>query len=299
MTRIALIGANGQLGSDLLTVWGDSALAGRGDELVPLTHAGPDGIEITDTESVRTALSRLSPAVVINTASFIRVDDCEDVPETAMQVNAIGARNLAQVCGELGATLVHLSTDYVFDGEATEPYAEDAPASPQSAYGVSKLAGEQFIRYLLPDNHAIVRSSGLYGVAGASGKGGNFVETMLRVAGQGKPLQVVDDQTTCPTSTRDLAIAILQLIEHDGRGTFHITNSGACTWYQFAATIFELCDLQPVLSPTTTASYGLKAHRPAYSVLANDRLTQAGVAQPGPWRDALRGYLALKGHLKQ
>jgi dTDP-4-dehydrorhamnose reductase len=274
-------------------------LSRRGDELVPFTHSGADGIEITNADSVQSVLSGMRPHYVINTASFIRVDDCEDQVDTAIEVNAIGARNLARTCADVGAALVHLSTDYVFDGNATVPYDEDSAASPQSAYGISKLAGEQFVRYILPRNHMIVRSSGLYGMAGASGKGGNFVETMLRVAKQGRPLAVVDDQTTCPTFTRDLAGAILQLIERGASGTYHITNSGACTWYEFAAAIFKMCALQPELTPTTTAAYGLKAHRPAYSVLANNRLVEAGIAQPRPWREALREYLALKGHLAQ
>lgn len=296
MARIALIGSNGQLGSDLERLWPDSKLAARGDELVALTHAD---LEVTDLEMVRSVLKGIQPALVINTAAYHRVDDCEDQAALAFAVNAIGVRNLAVVCRELGTTLMHFSTDYVFGGRASKPYKEDAPTDPISAYGISKAAGEHFLRYLMPADHILVRSSGLYGVAGASGKGGNFAETMLRLAREGRPIKVVNDQRSCPTYTLDLARALFDLIERGGRGTFHLTNGGDCTWYEFASEIFRLVGIKPDLSPTTSAEFGAKALRPAYSVLANDRARDLGLEPLRPWQEALRHYLQSKGHLNR
>jgi dTDP-4-dehydrorhamnose reductase len=292
MARVALIGANGQLGSDIVRVWPDSQLARGGDELISLTHAD---IEVSDEASVRSVIAGLQPGVVINLAAFHRVDDCETQPEDAYRVNALGVKLLAEACGPLEATLVHLSTDYVFDGNKTSPYREDDAVGPVSAYGISKAAGEYFLRYLLPGRHILVRSSGLYGVAGASGKGGNFVETMLRLARDGRPIRVVDDQISAPTSTLDLARTLLEVIATGQQGTFHITNAGQCSWHEFASTIFELAGQRPDLSPTTSAAYGSPAKRPAYSVLDNAHLRSLGIAQPKPWREALAEYLRLKG----
>jgi dTDP-4-dehydrorhamnose reductase len=292
MARIALIGSNGQLGSDVARLWPDSPLGRRGDELIGLVHAD---IEVTDEDAVRSVLGGLRPDVVINTAAFHRVDDCETQPELAYRVNALGVKHLAHACAQLGATLVHISTDYVFGGDQTTPYQEDDAVSPISAYGISKAAGEFFLRYALPDRHILVRSSGLYGVAGASGKGGNFVETMLRLAREGRSIRVVDDQVLAPTFTVDLASALLEVISRDGRGTVHITSAGQCSWYEFATTIFELAGLRPDLSPTTSEAYDSPAKRPAFSVLENAHLLKLGVAQPRPWREALVEYLRLKG----
>ena len=293
MGRVALIGGNGQLGSDIVRMWPGSAAGQRGDELVALTHAE---FEVTDFDQVRSVLTGVGPSLVINTAAFHRVDDCEKQATTAFQVNALGVKYMAEVCRELGATLMHFSTDYVFDGDSEEPYGEEDPTSPISAYGISKEAGEHFLRYTIPDDHILVRSSGLYGVAGASGKGGNFVETMIRLAREERPIRVVDDQCSCPTYTPDLAGVLFELIERGARGTYHITNSDKCTWFQFAGEVFKLLGLSPDFGPTTSAEFGAPALRPAYSVLANKRIEALGVAQPRPWQDALRAYLEARGH---
>jgi dTDP-4-dehydrorhamnose reductase len=278
--RVLLIGAGGQLGSDLT-----KALAQ--EELIPLKHAD---VEVCDPSSVRHALQTYAPEVVINTAAFHRVDDCEREPERAFAVNALGVRHLALACREQGCALLHLSTDYVFDGRKGAPYEETDPPSPINAYGISKLAGEYFIRYIL-DKHYIVRTSGLYGVAGSSGKGGNFVELMLRLAREGKEIKVVNDQTLTPTYTVDLAAALARLIHTQRYGLYHITNSGECTWYQFAAKIFELAGVQAQLEPTTTVAFGAPARRPAYSVLAHKALLAAGLSEMRPWPEALAAYL--------
>ncbi len=293
MSRVALIGSNGQLGSDIARLWPASEAGKHGDQLIGLVHAD---IEVTDEAQVRSILSGIQPSLVINTSAFHRVDDCETEPLRALQVNGLGVKYLAESCRELGAVLMHFSTDYVFGGDTTRPYTEADPALPVSAYGISKVAGEQYLRYLMPEDHILVRSSGLYGMAGASGKGGNFVETMLRFARDGKPIKVVDDQVCAPTNTLDLARAVLEIIARNGRGTFHVTNAGQCSWYDFAQEIFSLANLAPDLTPTTTADYGAAANRPAYSVLENTRLRDLGIEQPRHWREALTDYLELKGH---
>lgn len=294
MTRIALIGSNGQLGFDIARLWPASILAQQGHELIALTHAD---LDITDLTMMRSVLHGVQPGFVINTAAFNLVDDGEAQPLEAFLVNGLAVKHLAETCRELGAVLVQLSTDYVFDGEKRTPYLESDAPSPISAYGVSKASGEHFLRYVLPDAHVLVRSSGLYGVAGASGKGGNFVETMLRLAGQGQPLRVVNDQVCCPTYTLDLAEALLNVVGKAGRGTFHVTNAGSCTWFEFAAEIFSLLGMKPDLRPITSGEYAAPARRPAYSVLANERISALGVPQPRPWREALADYLRLKGRL--
>jgi dTDP-4-dehydrorhamnose reductase len=291
--RTALIGANGQLGSDLTRLWPSSAL-GRDSELIALTHAE---IDVTDEKQVRSVLGGIKPSLVINTAAYHRVDDCETTPLDAFRVNALGVKHLAETCRDDGTVLMHFSTDYVFDGAKKRPYDESDAPLPISAYGISKAAGEHFLRYVLPERHILVRSSGLYGAAGASGKGGNFVESMLRFAREGREIRVVDDQISAPTFTVDLASALLDLIAKDGRRTFHITNAGECSWYEFAQEIFRLIGLQPNLTPTSTAEYGAPALRPAYSVLENRRIREMGLQQPRPWQEALADYLRVKGRL--
>ena len=295
MVRVALIGSNGQLGSDIDGLWADSPFGRRGDELIGLTHAD---LEVTAPAQVHSVLAGIGPALVINTSAFHQVDNCEEQALEAFRVNAMGVKYLAEVCKELGAVLMHFSTDYVFGGEKRTPYLETDAVRPISAYGISKAAGEHFLRYILPDGHILIRSSGLYGVAGASGKGGNFVETMWRLAREGRPIRVIQDQTGTPTYTRDLAKTLLRLIEAGGRGTFHITNAGECSWYEFAGEIFHLLGLKPDFQPTTAAEFAAPAMRPRYSVLANARLTEIGIAQPRHWRDALIDYLRAKGYLR-
>ena len=282
--KIALIGANGQLGSDLAKV-----LPARGHDLVPLTHAQ---VEVTDAESVAAMMQRYEPELVLNMAAFHKVDVCEEEVEQTFAVNVYGVRNLALACRAHGATLAHMSTDYVFGGDKarTTPYVEtDAPA-PINVYGVSKLAGEQFVRYLL-ERYFIFRVTGLYGVAGSSGKGGNFVELMLRLAHAGKDIRVVDDQRMTPTYTVDLAQQIAAVIETERYGLYHATSQGDCTWYEFAAEIFRQSGLSPNLGRAKTGDFGEKATRPAYSVLENRALQGMGMDVMRPWQEALGDYL--------
>jgi dTDP-4-dehydrorhamnose reductase len=295
--KVALTGANGQLGTDLCRVLCNF-------DLIPLAHAD---IEIADVVSVRKVMLKHQPAIIINTAAFVRVDDCEDEHDKAFSVNALGARNVAVVAQELGAKLVHISTDYVFGGEGQipvvsskvngdkpHPYTEFDTPVPLSAYGRSKLAGENLARHFCL-RHFIVRASGLFGVAGSSGKGGNFIETMLRLARERHELRVVNDQVFSPTYTLDLARKIAQLMTTECYGIFHITNRGACSWYEFTTEILKLAGLKTPVIPITSDQYPQKARRPHYSVLDNYHLRLLGMDDMRPWQEALVDYLKEKG----
>ncbi len=287
--KVLVTGANGQLGTDVCRVL-------QNVEVIPLTHAD---LEITDLSSVKRVLNGHRPDVVINTAAFVRVDDCETERDEAFRVNALGARNVAVVAQELKAKLVYISTDYVFGGEAqqrTMPYTEfDAPI-PLNIYGKSKLAGEDFVRHLCRE-HFIMRTSGLFGVAGASGKGGNFVESILKLAKERSELRVVDDQVFSPTYTKDLAQKIAQLINTEYYGIFHITNKGYCSWYRFATEILRLEGLKTPIVPVTSDEYLQKARRPHSSVLDNYHLRLLGMDDMRTWQEALTDYMISKGRI--
>jgi dTDP-4-dehydrorhamnose reductase len=238
------------------------------------------------------------PDVVISTAAFHKVDECEKQPALSFAVNAIGPRNLALTCRRLDALLVHFSTDYVFDGKQQRPYTESDLPGPLNVYAVSKLAGE----CMFPFNCAryfVIRTCGLYGVAGSAGKGGNFVETMLKKAAESAPIRVVNDQVLTPTFTGDLAEVVSQLIRPDayGRtdayGLYHITAEGQCSWYEFARKIFELEKLPVDLQPVNTAEFHSPVQRPAYSVLSKQKLNRLGLTMPR-WEEGLARYLAAR-----
>jgi dTDP-4-dehydrorhamnose reductase len=295
--KILVTGANGQLGTDLVKAF-------KHHEVVSLTHADAD---ITDFAAIKAVCSKHRPDVIVNTASYVRVDDCETNQDMAYRVNALGARNMAVVAEGLGAKLVHLSTDYVFGGpgpaahgEPVEPrmtpYTEfDAPG-PLNVYGKSKLAGEEFVRHLCR-RYFVVRASGLFGVAGSSGKGGNFVETMLKLAKERDKLTVVNDQVFSPTYTPDLATKIVQLLETELYGVYHVTNSGECSWYEFATEILRLAGSNTPVRPITSAEYPQKAKRPACSVLGHYNLKLLGMDDMRGWREGVAAYLIEKGHL--
>ena len=287
--KVAVTGAKGQLGSDLCRALHDF-------EVIPFTHAD---IEIGDMASVREAMVKHKPAVIINTAAYVRVDDCEDEGERASRVNALGARNVAVVAQELGAKLVQISTDYVFGGEAelrTTPYTEFDTPIPLNIYGKSKLVGENLVCHFCL-RHFVIRASALFGVAGSSGKGGNFIETMLRLGGERDELRVVSDQVFSPTYTADMARKIAQLVTTEYYGIFHITNRGACSWYEFTAEILRLAGLKTAVVPITSNQYPQKAPRPRYSVLDNYHLRLLGMDDMRPWQEALEDYLVARGHI--
>src|SRR5579859_3810344 len=287
MPPIVLIGASGQLGTDLQREFPLSR------ELVPLTHSQLDILQPTRVAAV---LDELRPEVIVNTAAFVNVELCEVEVDAAFAVNAHAVRNLALHADRIGAYLVHISTDYVFDGAAHVPYGEDAPAAPLNVYGRSKLEGESHVRSVCR-RHLIVRSSGLYGVAGSSGKGGNFVRTMLRLGRERGEVSVVTDQVLTPTNTKDLAEMTWRLVDGGAQGVVHVTNSGSCTWNEFARAIFELSGMNVAVHPTDSASVGSQARRPAYSVLSNARLEREGYGAMRPWREALAGHLQALGPL--
>jgi dTDP-4-dehydrorhamnose reductase len=279
--RVAVLGAAGQLGRDLCP-----RLPG---EVVPLSRADLD-LEKPDTIAGYLAANR--PDVLVNCAAYNFVDKAEADPGPAFAANGLGVRLLALACAAAGVKLVHVSTDYVFglDAARTEPFTEADAPGPVSAYGLSKLVGEYAVRAASPA-HLVVRTCGLYGVWGSGGKGGNFVETMLRVAGQGKPLKVVNDQRCTPSYTADVAEAVAGLIRVGASGLYHVTNARSCTWYEFASEIFRRAGVTADLTPITSAQFGAPARRPPFSVLSNAKLTAAGVPLPRPWPEALGAYL--------
>jgi len=289
-TKVLVTGANGQLGTDLCKVL-------QHLELIPLTHKD---IEISDINSVKQMFNKHKPDIIINTAAYVRVDDCETEQDKAFLINALGARNVAVVAQELGAKLVHISTDYVFGGETKPhniPYTEFDTPIPPNTYGKSKLAGEDFVRHLC-QRHFIIRTSGLFGVAGSSGKGGNFVETVLKPAKEQNELKVVNDQVFSPTYTGDLARKIAQLIQTEYYGIFHITDRGYCSWYEFAVEILKLAGLSTPVVPITSEQFPQKARRPSYSVLDNYHLRLLGMDDMRTWQEALKDYMTSKGYIK-
>jgi dTDP-4-dehydrorhamnose reductase len=274
---ILVVGARGMLGRDMVEMFGDDA---RG-----LTR---DDMDITSFDSVRRAVATLKPAVVVNSIAYTDVDGSESNSERAFSVNGEGVKNLAAVTAEIGAKLVHISSDYVFDGSKGTPYLEQDRVGPISVYGKSKLAGEENTR--LNPNHLIIRTQWLYGRHGK-----NFVETMLRLAKEKDELGVVNDQIGSPTWTVDLCLAVKALLDSNCRGTYHAVNSGSCSWYDFAAAIFAENGISIRLNPITTAELGRPAPRPLFSVLdCNKLLTDTGV-QLENWREALKKYLQCRG----
>jgi dTDP-4-dehydrorhamnose reductase len=287
--RLLLLGANGQLGSDVLEV-----ARARGQKVVPFM--GRQELDVTDGSAVMAAISAHRPDVVINTVARCDVDACEADTLLAFQVNALGARHVAQACQNGGARLIHISTDYVFSGDKGSPYVESDTPRPVNAYGVSKLAGEHFVRVACED-HLVVRSSGLYGVRGSREKGGNFVETMVRLSSERPLLKGVSDQFLSPTYTWDLAHAVLTLAGKGVRGVIHVCNEGTCSWMEWASMVFRLLGRSVRLEPVTMAEFPSVAQRPRYTALRTERLEEAGIEPLPPWQDALRRYLKQKGHL--
>jgi len=273
---ILVVGSKGMLGTDLMQIMAGDV---RGVDI--------EEIDITSFESTRRVLLTLKPRIVINAAAYTDVDGCEANRELAMQVNGEGVAHLAMASLEIGAKLVHVSTDYLFDGKKESPWLEDDPPNPLSVYGESKLAGELNAR-IVPD-HLIVRTQWLYGQSGK-----NFVETMLRLGQEKKELTVVDDQTGSPTWTVDLGKAIKALIDTGCRGTYHAANAGFCTWNGFARAIFEESGMDVTVQPMTTAELARPAIRPLYSVLDCGKLVHDAGFRPESCWEALRAYLKTR-----
>jgi len=281
---ILLIGANGQLARDLQI---EFAAAGKKHELVPVTH---EQIDICDRHGVDDLVSSTRPECIINTAAFHQVDLCEEEPQTTFAVNEGGVTNLAQAAHRHNALLVQLSTDYVFDGVKRSAYVESDEAKPLSVYGKSRLAGEHAVEQHCT-RHIIIRTCGLYGLAGSQNKTGNFVETMLKLAAAKRTPRVVNDQVCTPTSTRDLARHMVQLAPSGAQGLFHMTSTGECSWFDFARECFRLAGVHAPVNPVSSEQYAAKARRPAYSVLDNLAYRSAGFSDFRPWQEALAEYI--------
>ncbi|RKN85286.1 dTDP-4-dehydrorhamnose reductase [Paenibacillus ginsengarvi] len=286
MKRIALLGAGGQLGTDIRSVLGAAAF-----ELVPLYRKDLDVERLERIGPFLRGLGKFD--ALINCTSYHKTDECEDFAEKSFVVNALAPREMAKACAEAGAVLIHFTTDYVFDGRKRTPYREEDATSPLNAYGISKAAGEHFVT-AFHDKHFIFRVSSLFGTAGSSGKGGNFVETMLRIAGGGSPLRVVGDQIMSPTHTLDIAEAVRTFLTEDitDYGLYHCSGEGECSWHDFAAEIFRQRGIAAALRQVASSDYPAKARRPSYSVLDNAKLSRF---HPMPhWTDALQRYFRHK-----
>jgi len=282
--KIVIVGAGGQLGTDLLEV-----LAEYG----PIA-ANRTAYDLGDHDAMRALVARYQPTLVINTAAYHNVEHCEIHPDRAMAINAIAVDALAQACALGGAALAQVSTDYVFDGRADKPYREEDGVNPLSAYGVSKAAGEQLVRRH-GACHFIIRTSGLYGRAGSKTKGYTFVERVLGQAERGEPIRVVNDMTFSPSYTRDVARTMRAIFERGVFGTYHVTNAGHCTWFEFASEAFRLSKMEP--SDFTAVSYRSfdgYIGRPKYSALHHGGLESAGIEIPRDWRSGLAAYIGAR-----
>lgn len=287
--KVVVIGANGQLGSDLCDVLGEQQIT-----TFPLTRSE---IDIAEPGRVAQVLGSIPFDVVVNTAAFHKVEQCEKEAAMAFTVNAIAPRNLALLCRAKNAVLVHFSTDYVFGAGGSRPRSEEDLPQPLNVYGVSKLAGEAMLALTWHRNF-VVRTCGLYGLAGSKGKGGNFVETMLKKSSQGEAIRVVNDQVLTPTYTRDLASAVVRLIRTEAYGLYHISAQGQCSWFDFAGEIFRQSKREVALTPVSTREFASPVQRPCYSVLSKNKLNALGIAMPS-WEDGLSRYLSARVQLHQ
>ena len=286
MKKVLLLGANGQLGSDIQRTFKD------GIELIALTRKEFD----IEKDSIDILNEFKEVDYIINSTSYHKTDECEDFPDKSFKINSSFVYELARFCFEFDITLFHISTDYVFDGKKNSPYIEEDVPNPLNIYGLSKFAGEKAIQNYL-DKYFIFRVSSLFGEAGSSGKGGNFVETMINLAKKGVPLKVIANQYMAPTHTLDIAKAIYYFIVNDIKdyGIYHCCNSGSCSWYEFAKKIFELANINYPITKTTYEEYKTKAKRPKYSVLDNKKLSQ--YYKMKDWDKALEEYLKIKGYI--
>ena len=282
--KIAVIGADGQLGTDVV-----KAFAANGDDVVSLTHSD---IEISDTGSVSERMTVLRPNIIVNTAAMHHVDKCEQDPVKAFAINGLGAKNLALAAKEIGAKLMHVSTDYVFDGEKRTPYAETDAPRPLNVYGNSKLSGEYFVRSTVPE-HFVLRTSAIYGKSPCRAKGGlNFIELMLKLARERGEVKVVDDEFVSPTPTPEIARQMVALSRSDAYGLYHATAEGSCSWHAYAKEIFAMTNTKVNLLIAGPNEFPIKVPRPKYSVLENAGLKKQGLNVFQPWQQGLREYFS-------
>jgi dTDP-4-dehydrorhamnose reductase len=288
--KIAVLGANGQLGQDVA-----AAFQATGDEVVSLTH---QELEVSSLDSVQQSLDRIRPDAVVNTAAFHHVEKCEADPATAFAVNGVGARNVAQVTNSLGAMLLHISTDYVFDGRQHRPYTEEDLPLPLNVYGSTKLAGEQFVRSANP-RHFVLRASGIYGAHPCRAKGGlSFVELMLKLSRERDEVRVVDDEFVSPTPTTQVADQLVRLSRSSEYGLYHATAEGSCSWYEFARAIFDLTGAKVRLERARPGEFPAKVPRPKYSVLENAALKRKSLNLFRDWKAGLEDYLVSREQVR-
>jgi len=284
--RIAVVGSNGQLGTDVA-----DAFRNNGDEVRPLTHSD---IELSSIDSVAACLRASQPEVVVNTAAMHHVENCEREPEKAFAVNALGARNLSVVARELRAVLIHISTDYVFDGAKGCPYEESDIPKPLNVYGNTKVSGENFVQ-AIADKYFVLRTSAIYGLSPCRAKGGlNFIELMFKLAKERGEIRVVDNEVVSPTSTLELARQMVALSRSDFFGLYHATAEGSCSWHEFAREIFALTATKVNLQVAGPNEFPAKVPRPKYSVLENRGLKNHNVNVFKPWQDGVREYLSAR-----
>lgn len=286
--KTLIIGHKGQLGGELIKIL-EAGKSELGDipavfNCAQIRGVDVEDLDITDVKAVSAYLKAYRPDIIINCAAFTHVDACESQEGTAYQVNAIGPRNLAMAAEEIDAKLVHLSTDYVFEGNGSQPYRETDTPHPVSAYGRTKLAGEKLVKAYCT-RCFIVRTAWLYGYTGK-----NFVRTMLRLGREKGAVQVVDDQRGSPTHAADLAHHLLKLAVTDAYGIYHCTGKGECTWYQFACEIMKQSGIPAKVTPCTSAQFPSPTKRPAYSVLSHEKLAAAVGDEMRHWQDALWGF---------
>jgi dTDP-4-dehydrorhamnose reductase len=282
--KVAIFGISGQLGSDVA-----AALSSR--SIVPIERARAD---IRDEAAVMSAVREARPDWVINCAAMTHVERCESEALAAFAVNAAGARAVAVAAEANGARMLHISTDYVFDGDKRAPYLEGDFPRPLNVYGASKLSGEWAVRSAGP-RHVVLRTSGLYGLNACRGKGTNFVETMIRRAQSGAPTRVVSDEVLTPTFSADLAAQIRMIIEKGTPGgVYHATNAGSCSWFEFASAIFRHAGAAIAPDAITAREWNSPVRRPAYSVLENGALSALRIDAMPEWRDALARYMSLR-----
>jgi len=287
LKTVSIIGPNGQFGSDLVKIFTTANW-----KVIAVTH---DEVSVENADSVLSALKSSGADWVINTAAFHKVDECEKDPQRAWEINAHGAKNVAIAARDLGMRTVFISSDYVYSGNKADSYSESDPVSPVNVYGHSKAAGEA-ITLAASDKNLVVRVASVFGSAGSSGKGSNFVETIINKAKSGDPLSVVDDMEMSPTYTVDAALNILGLLNHDLYGIFHATNSGSITWFGFAQEILKQTKLVTELSPSKTNLDSL-VKRPMNSKLDTNKIKNLIINLPN-WSDGLNRYLVEKGHIK-
>lgn len=290
MKSIALIGADGQLAQDIQKVF-----AGQG-KILPLYHRD---IEIKSPERIDRCLTGLKVEIIINTAAYHQVDECEIHPEEAFAVNALGVRNLCLWCKENDKLLVHISTDYVFglDRHRQTPYSESDLPGPLNVYGTSKLAGEYFIQSLLT-KFFIIRTAGLFGISGSRAKGGNFIDYMVTKAKKEEEISVVKDQVLSPTYTKNFAENLALLLQTGAYGLYHMVSKGQCSWYEMTKLIVSLLDKRVPISPISSAQTNRSANRPSYSALINSALEKIGIDKMNTWQDNVEHYMIEKEYIK-